>query len=43
MSKQKINFYDWRFFPFATGVNDTGGAPSAENISSNLQKKFKQP
>jgi hypothetical protein len=23
------NFPGWRFFPFATGVNDTGGAPWA--------------
>ncbi len=21
------NIYDWKFFPFATGVQDTGGAP----------------
>jgi hypothetical protein len=25
--KNNENFSDWRFFPFATGVDDTGGAP----------------
>ncbi len=44
MSKQNNqNFYDWRFFPFATGVNDTGGAPWVANISANFRKKLKQP
>jgi hypothetical protein len=28
------------FFPFATGVNDTGGAPLSANISANFQKKI---
>jgi hypothetical protein len=28
------------FFVFATGVNDTGGAPWAPNISANLKKKI---
>ncbi len=36
------NFSDWRFFPFATGVNDIGGAPWAVNISKNFQKSLKQ-
>jgi hypothetical protein len=31
------------FFPFATSVNDTGGAPWAANISANFRKKLKQP
>jgi hypothetical protein len=31
-----INTSDLRFFPFATGVNDTGGAPLAANISVNF-------
>ncbi len=30
------------FFPFATGVNDTGGAPEAANISVNFRKKFEK-
>ncbi len=39
MSKQNnLNFSDWRFFPFATCVNDTGGAPRAANISANFGK-----
>jgi hypothetical protein len=25
-----------RFFPFATGINDTGGAPLAANTSANF-------
>jgi hypothetical protein len=29
------------FFPFATGVNDTSGAPRAANISANFRKKSK--
>ncbi len=29
----KTNFSDWRFFQFATGVNDNGGASWAANIS----------
>ncbi len=28
----------WRFFPFATGVNYTGGKPWAANISANFRK-----
>jgi hypothetical protein len=28
------------FFPFVTGVVDTGGKPSAANISKNFQTKF---
>ncbi len=44
MSKRnKENFYDGRFFPFATGVNDTGGAPGAANISANFQKIWNGP
>jgi hypothetical protein len=37
--KNYWNFSDWRFFPFATDVNDTGGAPWAANISTNIAKK----
>ncbi len=33
-------FSDWRFFPFTTGVFDTGGKPWAANISANFWKKF---
>ncbi len=29
---------DWRLFPFATGVNDTGGAPWAANLREFLEK-----
>ncbi len=32
------NISDWRFFPFATVVNDTVGAPWAANISTNCRK-----
>ncbi len=32
-----------RIFPFATGVNDTGGAPRAKNISAYFQKYLKWP
>ncbi len=32
----------WRFFPFAAGVNDTGDAPWAANISANFRKKFEK-
>jgi hypothetical protein len=28
------------FFTFSIGVNDTGGAPFAANISANFRKKF---
>ncbi len=35
-------FYDWRFFPFATGVVDTGGKPWAANISANFLKNSKR-
>ncbi len=38
--KNNENFSDWRFFPFATGVNHTVGAPWAENISANFLNKF---
>ncbi len=34
---------DWRFFPFATGVVDTGGNPWAANISANFRKNSKRP
>ncbi len=37
------NFSDWRFFPFATGVVDTGGKPWAANISPNFRKNSKRP
>jgi len=44
VSKQNIwNFSDWRFFQFATGVNNTGGASWAANISANLQKNWNGP
>ncbi len=33
-------FVIWRFFPFATCVNDTGDAPWAANISANFRKNF---
>ncbi len=36
-------FSDWRFFPFATGVVDTGGKPWAANISENFRKNLKRP
>ncbi len=36
------NFSDCRFFPFATGVVDTGGKPSAANISANFRKNSKR-
>ncbi len=36
-------FSDWRFFPVATGVNDTGGKPWAVNISANFRKNLKRP
>ncbi len=36
-----LKFSAWRFFPFATGVKDTGGKPLAANISANFRKKFK--
>ncbi len=43
VSKQNnYNFYDGRFFPFANGVNDTGGAPWAVNISANFQKNLER-
>jgi hypothetical protein len=35
------NFSDWRFFPFATGLKDTGGACGAANISANFWKNSK--
>ncbi len=38
-----LNFYDWRFFPFAAGVPNTGGTPWAANISANLRKNSKLP
>ncbi len=31
------------FFPFAAGVNDTGGKPWAANISANFRKNSKRP
>jgi hypothetical protein len=31
------------FFPFATGVVDTSGAPWAANISANFRKNAKWP
>jgi hypothetical protein len=34
--KYNKKFSDWRFFPFATGVNDTSGAPRAANFRKNL-------
>ncbi len=41
MSKRNLKkFSGWRFFPFATGVKDTGGKSWAANISANFQKKF---
>ncbi len=41
VSKQNnYNFSDWRFFPFATGVNDTEVAPEAANISKNSLSPF---
>ncbi len=39
MSKQNNeNFSDWKFSSFATGINDTDGAPWAANISASLEK-----
>ncbi len=40
---QKKKNYDRRFFLFATGVNNTGGAPWATNISANFRKNLKRP
>ena len=37
-----LNFSDWRFFSFATGVNDTGGQPWSANISANFRKNSKR-
>ncbi len=37
------NFYDWRFFAFATSVNDTGGKPWAADISAILEKIWNGP
>jgi hypothetical protein len=31
------------FFPFATGVNDTSGAPGAANIAAKFLKYLKWP
>jgi hypothetical protein len=31
------------FFPFATGVNDTGGAHGDADISANFRKNSKRP
>jgi hypothetical protein len=41
--KNNYNFSDWRFLPFATNVNDTGGAAWAGNISTNFRKNSKRP
>jgi hypothetical protein len=39
VSKQNIsNFPDQRFFPFAIGVNENGGAPLTANFSANFRK-----
>ncbi len=38
VKKNNWNFSDCRFFPFAAGVNDTGGAPWAANIFTNFKK-----
>ncbi len=35
--KKYLKFSEWRFFPFATGVNNTGGATWAVNISTNFR------
>ncbi len=44
MSKQNNKkFSVWRFLPFVTGVNNTGGAPWAANISANFRKNSKRP
>jgi hypothetical protein len=40
--KKNLNFSDWRSFSFTTGVDDTGGAPWAANISTNFRKNSKQ-
>jgi hypothetical protein len=34
MTSRKVE--ELRFFPFATGINDNGGAPSAANIIANF-------
>ncbi len=39
--KNNEHFSDYRFFPFATGVYDTSGAPCAP--TANFQKKIKWP
>ncbi len=38
-----IKIFLWRFFPFATGVVDTGGKPWAAKISANFWKNLKRP
>ncbi len=43
VQKKSKKFSDWRFFPFATGVNDIGGKPWAANISANFRKNSKRP
>ncbi len=41
---KKIILIFWlKLFPFATGVNNTGGAPWAANISKNFRKNLKRP
>ncbi len=40
VQKKWNHFSDWRFFPFATGVNHTSSQPWAANIFANFQKKF---
>ncbi len=37
-NRNNENFSYWRFFPFATGVIDTGGAPWFANIYANFRK-----
>jgi hypothetical protein len=43
VQKNNWNFSHWKYFPFATGVNNTGGAPWAANISCEFFKNFKHP
>jgi hypothetical protein len=43
VQKNNDNFSDQRFFPFATGVNNTDGAPWAGNISKVFRKNSKRP
>jgi hypothetical protein len=42
-SKKELKLFWLKIFSFVTGVNDTGGAPWAANISANFRKNSKRP